>query len=188
VEFQELGQGSSSSPAYVGQAVLSRLPVRAVRILRFEEQSEFWQPRWFMPNWNVFQRRRGGRMVLVAELAAAGGLLIVYNTHLESRGPESRRLRQTEEIIADTTKYAPDTPIIIGGDFNTRARPSPVIERLSEAGFRQAAGSDTTTSRRGAALDWIFVRGGVTFNEGEVLYDVQASDHYPLKVRLSIPD
>ncbi|MCL4852392.1 MAG: hypothetical protein KJZ78_13540, partial [Bryobacteraceae bacterium] len=76
--------------------------------------------------------------------------------------------------------------VVIAGDFNTRRRPSPVINRLREAGFRQAAGSEKSTSARGAALDWIFVRGPLTFREGSVLSDVEASDHYPLKVQLSI--
>lgn len=186
VEFEELGQGDSSSPAYVGQAVLSYLPIRSARILRFKEQSGFWQPRWFIPDWGIFQRRRGGRMALIAELASKEGPLIVYDTHLESQGSEKRRLRQVEEIIADAAKHASTAPVVIAGDFNTRRRPSPVISRLQEAGFRQAAGSEKSTSARGAALDWIFVRGPLTFREGSVLSDVKASDHYPLKVRLSI--
>jgi endonuclease/exonuclease/phosphatase family metal-dependent hydrolase len=185
-EFEELGQGSASSAAYVGQVVLSRLPIRDARILRFKEQTDYWQPRWYVPNWSVFQRRRGGRIALVTELASDHGPLVAYNAHLESRGPEERRLRQIEEILSDNAKYAPDTPIIVAGDFNTRSRPSPVIARLLKAGFAQAAGSEKSTSARGAALDWIFVRGVSDYRDGAVLHDVHASDHYPLTVQLSM--
>jgi Endonuclease/Exonuclease/phosphatase family len=40
-EFQELTQGSRTSPAYHGQATLSRWPLSNPRIIRFREQSNF---------------------------------------------------------------------------------------------------------------------------------------------------
>jgi endonuclease/exonuclease/phosphatase family metal-dependent hydrolase len=48
-EFQELTQGKQTSPAYTGQATLSRLPITTSRIIRFRRQSEFWHPRWYVP-------------------------------------------------------------------------------------------------------------------------------------------
>src|SRR5216683_2867828 len=48
-EFQELTQGSKSSPAYHGQATLSRWPLSGSRIIRFQKQSHFWRPHWFLP-------------------------------------------------------------------------------------------------------------------------------------------
>ena len=48
-EFQELTQGNHSSPAYHGQATLSRFPILSSRILTFSRQSGFWRPRWFIP-------------------------------------------------------------------------------------------------------------------------------------------
>jgi len=48
-EFQELTQGSRTSPAYHGQVTLSRWPLSNCRIIRFEEQTNFWRPHWFLP-------------------------------------------------------------------------------------------------------------------------------------------
>jgi|ERR1035441_7532294 hypothetical protein len=44
-EFRELGQSTAEGPAYHGQAILTRLPIRSSRILRFTHQSGFWKPR-----------------------------------------------------------------------------------------------------------------------------------------------
>jgi endonuclease/exonuclease/phosphatase family metal-dependent hydrolase len=183
-EFEELGQRTGSAPACQGQAILTWLPIKAARILRFEKQSGFWRPRWFIPNWSIFQRRLGGRLALVAEIGAREGPLVVYNVHLESRGAEGLRLSQLEEVLTDVGRYSPATPIVIAGDFNTRTPSSPVIHRLEQAGLRKALGGQVTT-KRGAALDWIFLRGDVRSSEAGVHDDVKASDHYPLTVRLS---
>src|SRR5271165_873656 len=64
-EFEELTQGSQASPAYHGQATLSRWPLPSSRILRFRQQSDFWRPRWFLPDMEPFQERIGGRIALV---------------------------------------------------------------------------------------------------------------------------
>ena len=138
VEFQELGQGSRDAPAYHGQALLSALPIRSsYYILRFVNQSDFWQPRWYLPNWQALQRRLGGRMALVTEIEAGGATVIVYNIHLESREDEGLRLSQLEEILADAKRYQSGIPVILAGDFNTSSHDSPVVKSLAEAGFRK---------------------------------------------------
>jgi len=43
-EFEELVQGSKNSPAYHGQATLSKWPISNARLIRFSKQSHFWQP------------------------------------------------------------------------------------------------------------------------------------------------
>jgi endonuclease/exonuclease/phosphatase family metal-dependent hydrolase len=189
VEFEELSQRRASSPAYTGQAVLTRFPVQSVRILRFKRQTSWWQPRWYIPNWRLFQRRRGGRMALVTTLEIAGRPLVVYNVHLEGRGGHRMRLGQLEEILADVSQYPPDTPIVVAGDLNTKDRPSLLHERLIDEGFHLAAGDgDTPTQPKGRTLDWIFVRGPVRVDDGQVHQDVAASDHHPLTVRLFLND
>jgi hypothetical protein len=47
-EFEELAQGPRESSAYHGQATLSRWPLSDSSILRFHNQSNFWQPHWFI--------------------------------------------------------------------------------------------------------------------------------------------
>ena len=207
IEFEELGQ-SGSAPAYQGQAILSRLPIRSPRILRFGHQTDFWEPRWYLPNWSFLQRRRGGRMALVAEIEIDGTKVIVYDIHLESRMRESGQFQQLDEILADITRYPPDVPILLAGDFNSR-RVLQLTQHLTRAGFRDAIGSTQATGpSRDAApvtifgplvppflrkrmrfndpcLDWIFARGPLSFEKGRVHQDVSATDHYPLSVRMS---
>src|SRR6201985_2981942 len=77
-EFQELTQGSNDSPAYHGQATLSRWPLSNSRIIRFKKQSNFWRPRWFLPDIELLQERIGGRMALVTEASVAGRILVSY--------------------------------------------------------------------------------------------------------------
>jgi endonuclease/exonuclease/phosphatase family metal-dependent hydrolase len=185
VEFQELGQGSQGAPAYHGQAVLSALPIRSSYILRFVNQSNFWQPRWYLPNWGAFQRRLGGRMALLVEIEAGGAAFVVYNIHLESREYENLRLSQMEEVLADIKRNRPGIPLILAGDFNTKSHDSPVVRRIGQAGFRNALREGTpATNLKGASLDWIFVRGPIRFENGKVHQEIVASDHYPLSVSI----
>jgi endonuclease/exonuclease/phosphatase family metal-dependent hydrolase len=182
-EFEELGQRVGRQSAYHGQAILTALPVSSARILRFREQTSHWQPRWYLPNWAIFQRRTGGRIALAVELGNEAHRLVVYNVHLESRGGEDVRLSQMKDVLEDAGRYSGDTPIVLAGDLNTRRANSPVIGALLQAGFRKAVGNEITTSR-GAALDWVFVRGPLDFANGVIHRDVQASDHFPLTVQI----
>jgi endonuclease/exonuclease/phosphatase family metal-dependent hydrolase len=167
--------------------VLTSLRVKEARVLRFREQSKYWQPRWFLPNWAPLQRRDGGRMALVVEVESASRPLVLYDVHLESRGAEERRRRQMEEIVADWKRYPPETPLVVAGDFNTRVADAPAVRLLRDAGFRQAAGGAATTAR-GAALDWIFVRGPVVAVDGRIHATVRASDHFPLTASIRWED
>lgn len=71
-EFEELAQGSLASPAYHGQVTLSRWPLSDSSILHFHNQSNFWQPRWFIPCVHPLQSRRGGRMALLDDVLIVG--------------------------------------------------------------------------------------------------------------------
>jgi endonuclease/exonuclease/phosphatase family metal-dependent hydrolase len=117
----------------------------------------------------------------VAEVDVAGRLLVVYNAHLESRGSEQLRKAQVEQILADSRRYPANAAMLIAGDFNTRGTSIPAIAALLQAGFRMAVGQQVTTTR-GSALDWIFVRGPLTFEKGAIHSDTKASDHFPLTV------
>lgn len=189
VESEELGQGNRSRPAYHGQAILTSLPTSSARIIRFQNQSGFWNPRWFIPKWSVFQRRTGGRIGLAVEIEIGSQRLIAYDVHLESRGSEGLRLLQVREIIADIQQYSLETPIIVAGDFNNRRPDAPAINAMLEAGFRRVAGREVA-SIHGTDLDWIFVREPLDMNEGIVYQQVRASDHFPISARTvsELPD
>lgn len=186
IEFEELGQEAQRRPAYIGQATLTRLPVRAVRVLRFREQSGFWAPhRWIPSSLPLMQRRKGNRIALVTELEFAKRTLVVYNAHLESRSLGRVQNLQLDEILADVQRYLPDTPIILGGDLNTKYFPGRFLRKLEQAGFQSVTGERIERTHAIAmALDWIFVKGPVAIEGGEVRRDSRGSDHYPIYAKI----
>lgn len=188
VEFEELSQGSRTSPAFHGQAVLARGHILEPRILRFSRQSDFWDPHWFLPKWPVLQPRRGGRMALAAELVLGGTRLVIYDLHLESKGDDGLRLSQISEVVQDSLRYPRDTPILLAGDLNTHQSPSPLLRYLLSAGFVDASGGCDRhgTIPNGRTLDWIFTRGPAVCSGTKVHRDVRASDHYPLSTILRL--
>src|ERR1700747_837049 len=141
-EFQELAQGSKSSPAYHGQATLSKWPISKPRLIRFSRQSHFWQPHWFLPNIEPFQERLGGRIALVAQINVAGSKFVTYNLHLESRGSDALRSSQLGEVLSDATHYDSEWPVIVAGALNMDA--SKAAGALSGAGFQYAVASPRT--------------------------------------------
>lgn len=191
-EFQELTQGSETSPAYHGQATLSRWPLSNPRIIRFQKQSHFWRPHWFLPEIAPFQERVGGRMALVSEVTIAGKTIVTYNLHLESRGDDRLRCSQVDEALVDTMRYNSNTPILLAGDFNLDASTEPAATAISHAQFQDAFanhhGVTTTDSflEHGRAIDWIFTRGPIRAGQPQVHRSVSASDHYPLSINLAI--
>jgi endonuclease/exonuclease/phosphatase family metal-dependent hydrolase len=190
-EFQELTQGSRVSPAYHGQATLSRWPLSNSRILRFQKQSNFWRPRWFLPEIEPFQERIGGRLALVCETAIAGKTLVTYNLHLESKGDDALRCSQIEETLEDARRYDISTPIVLAGDLNLDASGGPAATAIGRAQFQDAFAKQhmPTTPHSflepGRVIDWIFTRGSVLASQAQVHRSVSASDHYPLSTTLN---
>jgi endonuclease/exonuclease/phosphatase family metal-dependent hydrolase len=191
-EFQELVQGSESSPAYHGQATLSRWPISNPRLMRFSRQSHFWQPRWFLPRTEPFQERLGGRIALVSEINVAGSKLLTYNLHVESRGNNELRLSQIEEVLSDAARQDPESPMIVAGDLNLDASKDEAHLAFARAGFQDAvtsARTPTTPSRGlfepGRRIDWAFIRGPIRAGSGRVHNQVNASDHYPISFNLT---
>ncbi|MFL6447167.1 MAG: endonuclease/exonuclease/phosphatase family protein [Bryobacteraceae bacterium] len=186
VEFEELSQ-EEGGPAFIGQATLTRLPIRRSRVLRFEHQSGFWRPRsWIPSSLEIMQRRVGGRVALVSDLEFGGRLLVVYNAHLESRSYGRIQNEQLDEMLADLSRnYPPDTTVILGGDLNTKYFPSWFLRKLEKAGFRSALGEHVQRTHKIAfTLDWIFVRGPVEVESAAVEKDWKGSDHYALRTEL----
>ena len=192
-EFQELAQGSKDSPAYHGQATLSKWPISKPRLIRFPRQSQFWQPHWFLPKIEPFQERLGGRIALVAEINVSGRKLVTYNLHLESRGNDALRISQLGEVLSDATCYDAKCPVIVAGDLNLDASKAAVALQLTRAGFQDAVSSPRstpTTPARGLfegrrRIDWAFIRGPLRASSGQVHGNVKASDHYPISFTLT---
>ena len=188
-EFEELTQGKHDSPAYHGQATLSRLPIAESHILRFQRQSSFWRPRWYVPPISKFQRRLGARMALVSHLTYFGKHMVAYNVHLESRGDDTLRCSQLTEILDDTYQYGSDVSLVVAGDFNfdltQEPRASAIACALLNSRLHNGIVRPTTTESRlgrARAVDWVLTRGPLSYAEVELHYSVRASDHYPLSL------
>jgi endonuclease/exonuclease/phosphatase family metal-dependent hydrolase len=190
-EFQELTQGSRASPAYHGQATLSRWPLTNLRIIRFQRQSNFWRPHWFLPDISPFQERIGGRMALVSDASIGAKTLVTYNLHLESKGDDALRLSQLDEVIGDSRRNAANAPIVLAGDFNLDVSRGEAATALRRAQFQDAFSNQhmkTTPAHffldRGEVIDWIFTRGPIRPSQPKVHRSVSASDHFPLSITL----
>jgi len=190
-EFVELTQGSKANPAWHGQATLSQWKISNPRVIRFQRQSNFWKPRWFLPKLEPFQERLGGRIALAAEIEISGASIVTYNLHLESRASDELRLAQLEEVLRDAAAYDATRPTILSGDLNLNASKLGVTEVLARTGFRDAAPTArvaTTPPRHwleaGRHIDWAFVRGPVQIDKPRVHNYVKASDHYPISFDL----
>jgi endonuclease/exonuclease/phosphatase family metal-dependent hydrolase len=192
-EFQELVQGSKTSPAYHGQATLARWPISNPRLIRFSRQSHFWRPRWYLPKMEPFQERLGGRIALAADINVAGSKLVTYNLHLESRANDQLRLSQVQEVLSDAVCQDPRWPLVIAGDLNLDASKNSAVATFASAGFQDAIASPrtpTTPTRHlfesGRSIDWAFVRGPIRASLGRVHKQVEASDHYPISFTLTL--
>jgi endonuclease/exonuclease/phosphatase family metal-dependent hydrolase len=192
-EFEELAQGSPASPAYHGQATLSRWPLPVCSILRFRSQSEFWRPRWFIPSLAPLQRRRGGRMALVTNVRTPGKLLVTYNLHCESRGSDSLRSSQLQEVLHDANRYSLDVPMFAAGDFNFDLSNRQSARALLDmqfvnpfAALRQATTTPHSLSTHGHIIDWILLRGPLIATNPQVHTSLRASDHYPISVTVHL--
>jgi endonuclease/exonuclease/phosphatase family metal-dependent hydrolase len=194
-EFQELTQGARGSPAYHGQATLSRWPLSNSRIIRFERQSTFWRPRWFLPGIAPFQERIGGRLALVSDVNIAGRTIATYNLHLESKGNDALRYSQLEEALHDAQRYDWEAPILLAGDFNLDLSGEPSAASISRSQFQDAFAhhqvpttpSHSLLNHRGP-IDWMFARGPIRASQPEVHRSISASDHYPLSITLSFSE
>jgi len=186
--FEELNQSTESQKAYQGQAILSRVPLEACRILRFQSQTAFWKPEPYLPTWFP-QRRVGGRIALVSRVNVGNVAVIFYNLHLESRGPGFTRFAQLEETLRDCERNPLSQPVVIGGDLNTKYMASKFVDQLVSKGFRNCFTHAERTHRVIGDLDWIFVRGPITCEAASVNKSASGSDHFPLtaKLRISSP-
>jgi endonuclease/exonuclease/phosphatase family metal-dependent hydrolase len=185
--FQELSQGAGGKPAFQGQAILTRLEIVEVRIIRFKEQSSWWKPRAFLPNVPLMQRREGGRSALVAELKGPHGSIVVYDVHLESRSNGKVQFAQLAEILEDARKYPATTPIILGGDFNTLYTGKKLLETMQHEGYASVfADRVVRTHKIAGHIDWIFLRGPLHAGDPSVMMSAEGSDHFPVAATIDV--
>lgn len=193
-EFQELSQGSDRCPAHHGLATLSPWPLLNGRIVRFQHQSCFWEPRWYVPSIGLFQRRLGGRIALVSDALIYRERLTSYNLHLESRGKEVLRHQQLREALEDSKRRTDSSLVVLGGDFNLDVNDGDgaAAAMLQGAGLYDAVQLPEvpTTApglplHRARSIDWIYLSGDV-HPEGRIHSHIQVSDHYPVSTTFAV--
>jgi endonuclease/exonuclease/phosphatase family metal-dependent hydrolase len=192
-EFEELAQGVPNSAAVHGQATLSRLPLSNPRILKFRCQSPFWRPRWFIPPLPILQRRTGARMALVCESRIQRRSLVLYNTHLESRGSDELRADQLSEILTETRQGSRDTPVLVAGDFNFDLSRWPAARLIAAsqldspfAELVRRSNSRDRGYRQRAVIDWILTGNGLVASKPEIHNSPGASDHDPISLQIRL--
>jgi endonuclease/exonuclease/phosphatase family metal-dependent hydrolase len=153
VEFLELTGGElqereqypgTNEWGYHGNAILSRYPLRNVRMLRFPGIEKWYDGKAYgASEAEQLQKRLGGRMAIFATVSLGRDVAIV-STHLESSPRDSpARKRQMEMVLEELKAYAKDAPVILGGDLN--GVPSePMFEGVRAAGFRLEDSNDSS--------------------------------------------
>jgi len=189
VEFVELGTGDPYETEYFaevpndqglhGNAILSRYPLNAPKLVPLDHAGLWYSG---APKKDG-QRRVGGRMALLAQVACAAGPLTLAAVHYESESDAQGRLAQTQTMLAALNAAFGDGPAVIGGDLNTNALKGvttatalnanaalePCFPAFAEAGFdwkTANTGGLTTRAAPGKPvryplqrLDWLFARG-----------------------------
>jgi endonuclease/exonuclease/phosphatase family metal-dependent hydrolase len=187
VEFLELGlgddrervwhAGETNAVGFHGNALLSRLPIRDVALIRLDDGAVWWIDAW------GDQRRLGWRMAIAATVETPEGPILAVSVHLESKSDAADRARQMARLLAVVEARAAGMPVVIGGDLNTKdlleldpadwlARPEarePLFSMMAQAGFEwQAANTADATLRARpdgtppppyCRIDWLFARG-----------------------------
>jgi len=148
-----------------------------------------------MCTWARFRDRRTGR-----EFA-------VWNTHFDHQVQEARE--KSAALIRDRVgRWEKDRPVILLGDFNSRAGVNPAYETLVGDGFfadtwlvakrRPTPPESGTATFNGwgefplgdARIDWVLTRGPWTVERAEIVTFAKdgrfPSDHFPVVARLRL--
>ncbi len=137
----------------LGRAYLRVFPFERHRILQFESQSSFWQPRPWLPNWPVLQRRLGGRVAQVVEietlrrphgcLQSPPGEPFRLRSH-GAGGRDARRRSKVPEGCAGRDRGRPE-----------HALPSRQVRRTIKERKVSRVALETSTRRRSGSAGWI---------------------------------
>jgi endonuclease/exonuclease/phosphatase family metal-dependent hydrolase len=224
VEFVELGlgdereqewhKGQRNHAGLHGNAILSRLPLHDLVLIRLDPGG-----RWFGPEAGT-QRRLGGRIAVAGRIITDAGDFVVVTVHLESESDGNDRAQQMTRLLAALNARYVHARMVIGGDCNTadfpavdESRPEdaklwfdrcetyePLFGVMAEAGFDWRAANDMAATQRMRPdgrprppfrrIDWLFTRG-VAASAPRTIPAVDdkgdaLSDHEALVVEVSV--
>ena len=110
LEFIEL-VNPDDNKGFHGNALFSRWPIRWAKVVHMPEQYNWYYDR---------QKRIGARVAIVCSLDIGGREVGAVSVHLENRADSEGREAQMAVVYDEIKKsFAPDTPVMIGGDLNT---------------------------------------------------------------------
>lgn len=159
VEFYEMDLGGETERAFCdddfnvrgwhGNAILSSVPFERVTMVRLDDHGH-----WFVPgDGDAGQPRVGGRNAILAVVPWGETRLCVVSTHLESNSGADHRTDQFDLLMDAIDNFAPNLPVLIGGDLNTGNHIPPDYDWRAETLFAAA-------EARG--YDWSFTADGMT--------------------------
>ncbi len=162
LEFFELGLGGPTEiprcndahnvQGWHGNAILSAAPFERLALMHLDDGSH-----WFLTDpgsaGDPEQPRLGGRMAVAAQIATQDGPICVVSTHLESNAQAPYRAAQFTTLMEALEAFAPNMPILIGGDLNTGNHMPPDYDWRSEDLFANA---------RARGYNWDLTSDGVT--------------------------
>lgn len=198
VEFVELGlgddrerewhKGQRNQAGLHGNAILSRLPLHDLALIRLDAGG-----RWFADRVSGkasgVQRRLGGRMALAARIVTDDGDVVLVAVHLESDSDAQDRAQQMTRLLHALNGCYGNAPMVIGGDCNTAALPAideahpedarawfhrcdayePLFGVMQQGGFGWRMANDMAATQRTRPdglpvppfrrIDWLFTRG-----------------------------
>lgn len=209
VEFFEMALGgpiersfctdSVNAAGWHGNAILSCVPFQALHLIRLPEQG-FWFDAG-RGGGNPHEPRIGTRMAIAAILPTEAGPICAVSTHLESNADAGYRAVQMQVLLDEVDRFAPDMPVLIGGDLNTGNHMPPGFDWRDEGlfdlararGYAWSATPEGITLQssllnprppRPMRLDWFATRGLTGTPRG--LAPALAPDHTPLSDHLPI--
>jgi endonuclease/exonuclease/phosphatase family metal-dependent hydrolase len=130
------------------------------------------------------------RISVRATVNVGGRDVLVHCVHTETYSTlASHRSAQVAAIVEDIGPG--ESPVIVGGDFNSVSRRSVrrIVEQFADIGLSHAsadAGPTITKLRFRSVVDHVYARGFRPVASGTV-GDAGASDHWPLWVQLAAP-
>lgn len=138
VEFVELGlgdryeqrdhAGEHNASAFHGAGLVSDVSMNRPFLIRIEDAGK-----WFD---GAFEERRVGSTIAIgAEITVAGTPVLMVSVHLESHCDPAMRALDMENLLRRIDEFAPDAPVILGGDFNTST--SGIEERRNREAWLQ---------------------------------------------------
>jgi len=132
-------------------------------------------------------------MALISGVHTPGRLLVTYNLHCESRGNDSLRYSQLQEVLGDANRHSLDVPVLAAGDFNFDLSNGPSAGALRDmqfwnpfAALREATTIPHLLSKHKHMIDWILLRGPLIATNPQVHTSVRASDHYPISIMVRL--